>query len=103
MSYVWKKYGTLYCTQKKIMCWTHEKHLSCVYDHVHWIPGKILPHFHVRHLSVSHLEPELEIYKKLEQSSIPKWKKRVGHVNDTCHVSGTMSIEFLVKFYPIFM
>ena len=28
---------------------------------------------------------------------------RVGHVSDTCHVSGTMSIAFLAKFYPIFM
>ena len=27
----------------------------------------------------------------------------VGHVKYTCIVSGTMSIEFLVKFYPILM
>ena len=32
-----------------------------------------------------------------------KIKKRVVHVKDTCHVSGTMSIEILTKFYPIFI
>ena len=194
----------------KSTCWTRERHMLCVLDHVHWIPGdilhnfyvrhlsvghlepeleickeleqstiqkkpvghvidmwdpvhwipcEILPHFYVRHLSVGNLEPELEICKNLKQSTLPKWKnvsdtwntcvtclgpcplnswwnstpllcktldcrssrtrvgylqkfrtiyftkmkKRVGHVKDTCHVSETMPIEFLVKFYPIFM
>ena len=65
--------------------------------------GEILPFFYVRHLSVGLIEPKLETYKNLERSSIPKWKKRVRHMNDMCHVSETMSFEFLVKFHPIFM
>ena len=62
---------TVFYTEMEKMCRTREWHVSRVWDHVHWIPGQILPHFHVRHLSVGHLEPELEIHKKLEQSSIP--------------------------------
>ena len=96
-------FRTVFYTEMEKMCQTLEWQVSRVWDHVHWIPGEILPLFYVRHLSVGHIEPELEIYKKIEQFSIPKWKKRVRHVNDTCHVSGTMSIEFLVKFYPILM
>ena len=63
-----QKFGTLYYTKMKNTCQTREKHVSRVWDHVHWIPGKILPHFYVLHLSVGHLEPKLEICKYLEQA-----------------------------------
>ena len=36
-------------------------HMSCVWNHVHWIPGKILPHFDPSHSPVAYLEAELEI------------------------------------------
>ena len=68
--------------------WTHGGHVSCVWNHVHYIPGEILPHFDPTHSPVVPLEAELEI-------------DTCQHVADTCHMSGTMSIEFLAKFYPI--
>ena len=40
---------------------TRDRHVSRVWDHAHWIPGEILPHFDVRHVPVAHLEPKLEI------------------------------------------
>ena len=40
---------------------THVGHLSCVWDHAHWIPGKILPQFDPSHLSVAYQEAKLEI------------------------------------------
>ena len=67
---------------------TLDGHVSRVWDHVHWIPGEILPHFDPWHSPVAHLEAELVM-------------DTCRHVTDTCHVSGTMSIEFLAKFYPI--
>ena len=30
-------------------------------------------------------------------------RTRVGHVTDMCHVSGTMTIGFLAKFWPVYM
>ena len=30
-------------------------------------------------------------------------RTRVRHVTDTCHVSGTMTIGFLAKFWPVYM
>ena len=42
---------------------TRVGHVSRVWDHVHWIPGEILPQFYVRHLSVALLELELENYQ----------------------------------------
>ena len=43
---------------------THVGHLSCVWDHAHWIPGKILPQFDPSHLSVAYQEAKLEIVGK---------------------------------------
>ena len=60
------------------------RQVSHVLDHVYWIPGEILPHFDPSHSHVAHLEAKLIMDK-------------CQHVSDTCHVSGTMSIEFLVK------
>ena len=64
------------------------RHMLCVWNHVQWISGEILPHFDPRHSPVAHLEAELVM-------------DTCRHVADTCYVSGTMSIEFLAKFYPI--
>ena len=58
----------IYCTEMKKTWPTHEIHVSRVWHHVHQIPGKILPHFYVLHLSVGCLEPKLEICKYLEQA-----------------------------------
>ena len=52
-------------------------------------------YFDLRLVHFCHLEPKLEICKNMAQC--------VGHMKYTCLVSGTMSIEFLVKFYPILM
>ena len=38
--------------------------MSHVWDHAHWIPGKILPQFDPSHLSVAHREAKLEIVDK---------------------------------------
>ena len=38
---------------------TREGHVSRVWDPAHWIPGKILPHFDVRHIHVAHQESKL--------------------------------------------
>ena len=46
---------------------TREGHVSRVWDPAHWIPGKILPNFYVRHILLAHLEPKLEICTYLEQ------------------------------------
>ena len=46
---------------------TRDGHVSRVWNHAHWIPGEILPHFDVRHVLVAHLEPKLEIFIYLEQ------------------------------------
>ena len=46
---------------------TREGHVSRVWDHAHWIPGEILPHFDPSHTSVAHQEAELEIIENLEQ------------------------------------
>ena len=46
---------------------TRDGHMSRVWDHAHWIPDEILPHFDVRHVLVAHLEQELEIEKNIEQ------------------------------------
>ena len=46
---------------------TRDGHVSRVWDHAHWIPGKILTHFYVRHVPLTHLEPKLEICTYLEQ------------------------------------
>ena len=67
---------------------TGGRHISHVWDHVHWIPGEILPHFDPSPLSVAHWDAELVM-------------DTCRQVKDTCHMSGTMSIEFLAKFYPI--
>ena len=67
--------------------------MSRVSDHHHSIAGEILPHFDLSHLSVAQRNQELQNHVST----------RDGHVTDTCHVSGTMPIGFLVKFYPIFM
>ena len=75
---------------------TREGHVSCVWDHVHWIPGKILPQFDPSRLSVAHWDTKLEIFINIEQV-----QDTCLHVKDTCHVSGTMSIKLLAKFYPI--
>ena len=50
---------------------TRVGHVSRVWDHVHWIPGEILPQFDPSHSHVAHLEAELEIMKNLEQSTQP--------------------------------
>ena len=39
-------------------------HVALVWDHAHWIPGEILPHFDTSHLSVAHREAKLEIVDK---------------------------------------
>ena len=62
-------------------------HVSRVWDHAHLIPGEILPNFDPSHSPVAHQEAEIVM-------------DTCRHVKDTCHVSGTMSIEFLAKFYP---
>ena len=62
--------------------------MTRVWDHTHWIPGEILPHFDPSHSSVARQAAELV-------------KDICWHVADTYHMSGTMSIEFLAKFYPI--
>ena len=57
---------------------TSDRHMSHVWDHFHWIPGGILPHFDPWHSPVGHLEAELVT-------------NTCRHVKDTCHVSGNMS------------
>jgi hypothetical protein len=49
---------------------TRDGHVSRVWDHAHWIPGEILPHFDVRHVLVAHLEPKLEICNIIEQGTV---------------------------------
>ncbi len=51
-----QKYRTLYHTKKK----TRARSVSCVWDHAHWIPGEILPHFDPSHLSVAQRDQKLE-------------------------------------------
>ena len=41
---------------------THEGHVSCVGDHVHWIPDENLPHFDPSHLSVAKRDQEIQNY-----------------------------------------
>ena len=41
--------------------------MSLVWDHAHWIPGKILPQFEPSHLSVAHRNAKLEIVDEFEQ------------------------------------
>ena len=72
---------------------TRDGHVSRVWEHVHWIPSEILPYFDLSHLSVAQRNQELQNHVST----------REGQVTDTCHVSGTMPIEFLVKFYPNLM
>ena len=67
------------------------RHVLRVWDHAHRISGEILPHFDPSHLSVAQRDQKLENHVST----------RDRHVTDTCHVSGTMPIGFLVKFYPI--
>ena len=43
---------------------TRVKHVSRVWDHAHWIPGKILPQFDPSHLSLAHREAKLENVNK---------------------------------------
>ena len=43
---------------------TRVGHVSNVWDHAHWIPGKILPQFDPSHLSLAHREAKLEIVDK---------------------------------------
>ena len=43
---------------------THVGHVSLVWDHAHWISGKILPQFDPSHLSVAFQEAKLEIVGK---------------------------------------
>ena len=57
------------------------RHVSCVWDHVHCIPGEILPPFHVRHLSVALLEPELENYQIFGTGT---GSHMCRHVKDMC-------------------
>ena len=45
--------------------------------------------------------PKLRNLQKYGTVYYTKMKTRVRHVKNMCHVSQTMSIEFLVKFYPI--
>ena len=45
---------------------THEEDMSYVWDHVHWIPSEILPHFNPWHTFVAHQEAELVILQNLE-------------------------------------
>jgi len=51
-----QKFGTLYCTKMKNTCQTREIHVSRVWDHIHWIPGEILPYFDVKHFTVRNLQ-----------------------------------------------
>ena len=51
-------------------CRTHVGHVSLVWDHAHWISGKILPQFDPSHLSVAHWEAKLEIFINLEQVQV---------------------------------
>ena len=67
------------------------------------IPLEILPHFYKKALVCRSSRTRVGNLQKFRTIYYTKMKKRVGHVKYTCHVSGTMSIEFLVKFYPIFM
>ena len=102
-----QKIRTIFYTKMKKTCLTREIHMSRVWNHVHWICGKILSLFDVRHVHLCHLEQELEILQKFGTLYCTKMKNtcqtREIHVKYTCHVYGTISIEFLVKFYPIFM
>ena len=100
-----QKIRTVFHTKMKKTCQTREWHVSRVWDHVHWIPGEILPHFYVRHLHVGHLEPEVENHKNLEQSSIPNqtntfWTPEIHRscVWDHVHwISGEILPHFDVK------
>ena len=49
---------------------THVGHVSHVWDHAHWIPGKILPQFDPSHLSVAHRKAKLEIFINIEQVQV---------------------------------
>ena len=46
--------------------------MSLVWDHAHWIPGKILPQFDPSHLSVAHRKAKLEIFKNIEQVQVAR-------------------------------
>ena len=80
---------------------THEGYVSGVWDHDHKIPGEILPHLDPSHLSVAKRDQEIQNCHKYRTLYCTKKKRYVRHVTDMCHVSGTMPIRFLVKFYPI--
>ena len=51
---------------------TRVGHVSRVWDHAHWIPGKILPQFDPSHLSVAHREAKLEIIINIEQIQVAR-------------------------------
>ena len=38
---------------------THDRHVSCVKDHVHWIPDEILTILHVSHFTVAQSRQKL--------------------------------------------
>ena len=58
---------------------TRVGHVSCVWDHAHWIPGKILPQFDPSHLSIAHRKAKLEI--------VYKFRTGTGRQNDTIELT----------------
>ena len=74
---------------------THVGHVSLVWDHAHWISGKILPQFDPSHFPVAHLEAELV------RDTWRHVATRVGHVSrvwDHVHwIPGEILPQFHVR------
>ena len=56
-------------------CQTRDRHVSRVWDHDHWIPGKILTCLHVNYFPVAHLERELGFKPTKNKEGGPKKTK----------------------------
>ena len=68
----------LYQNEKNVSdtCRTRDRHVSRVWDHDHWIPGKILTCLHVNYFPVAHLERELGFKPTKKKEGGPKKKLR---------------------------
>ena len=110
------KYWTLYSTEMKNTYQTRERHVSRVWDHDHWIPGKILTCLHVKPFFVAHLEPELcyiscfidtwvakTLHLKLHEPVTNKFRpcynyiKHMGHKLNFCTVYSVAQMHYYVK------
>ena len=51
---------------------THDGHVPRVWDHAHWIPSEILPHFDPSHLSVAQRDQKLEKHVSTRDGHVPR-------------------------------